>query len=136
MTKEDVLNEARAIDVLRENGTMDNLVSVTSHGWLSDSPYYYIDMELCHGNLEDYIENRPQIQYIQLRNPRLHAVRLMERGVWNLWDIMEQIASGVEFIHACKQVHRDLKPRNSNHHLNLRLMSSLIFCIVQGLESR
>jgi len=28
---------------------------------------------------------------------------------------MEQISAGVEFVRACKQVHRDLKPRNGKY---------------------
>ena len=112
VTKEDVLNEPRAINILKAHGPCDNIVFVIKHGWLPRSQYYYIDMELCDGNLEDYIDRKSGVTYILSKNPRFFGATFMERGIWNTWDIMEQITLGIKFIHQCKEVHRDLKPRN------------------------
>jgi serine/threonine protein kinase len=109
---EEVLNEARAIDKLQSSGTCQNLVAVLRHGWLRESTYYYLDMELCQGNLEDYIEDSDIFTYTTIENPRLLDAKFGRHGIWNTWDIMEQIASGLEFIHNCGHVHRDIKSRN------------------------
>src|SRR5271168_180341 len=97
LTKEDILNEARAIRTLYKAGDPVNLVAVIDHGWLLDSPYYYIDMELCDGNLETYITSNTPWMF-DLENPRLLGAPISQRGDWNLWDIMEQITNGIEFI--------------------------------------
>lgn len=109
---EEVLNEARAIDKLQSRGSCQNLVSVLRHGWLPESTYYYLDMELCEGNLEEYIEESGPLTYTTTDNPRLFGAKFGKHGIWNTWDVMEQIASGLEFIHNCGHVHRDIKPRN------------------------
>jgi len=54
-------------------------------------------MELCEGNLYDLIQGGP--------NPL---------GVQFIWGIMVQITNGLMFIHEQGEVHRDLKPQNSN----------------------
>jgi len=112
LTDEDVLNEAHAINKLKDHGTSENIVSILHHGWMAESVYYYIDMEVCGINLEEYIATPAATTYISSENPRLFGTKFGECGMWNAWDIMEQISGGVEFIHSCEQVHRDLKPRN------------------------
>lgn len=48
-----------------------------------------------------------------ISNPRLMGhVAFRDSNGMNNWDILEQIASGVQFIHNHRQVHRDLKPQN------------------------
>jgi serine/threonine protein kinase len=107
----DILAEAHAIKKLQSGVKCENLVTILGQGWLQGSSAYYIDMELCDANLEQYIQGKFLI-YESSENPRFFGATIKERGVWNTWDIMEQICIGIEFIHACKQVHRDLKPRN------------------------
>jgi serine/threonine protein kinase len=86
------------------------VVSVFRHGLLSTS-YYFLDMELCELNLEDYIERKwtsliiRKVSYFTNDQPsRMRASQI--------WDIMQDISSGVAFIHSNKEIHRDLKPRN------------------------
>ena len=93
-TKEDIDNEINAITKLCTTGAHGNIVVVLRHGWLKSSPYYFIDMELCDKSLE---------QYIQTSKVEIDGI----------WRIMGDITNGVAFIHSHKEVHRDLKPRNS-----------------------
>ena len=72
-------------------------------------------MELCEGNLEEYIEESIALTYKKTENPRLFGANFGKHGIWNTWDVMEQITSGVEFIHNRGHVHRDIKPRNGTY---------------------
>jgi hypothetical protein len=47
--------EVKAIKRLCGPGAHVNIVQVLDHGPLSNTPYYFIDMELCDFNLHDYI---------------------------------------------------------------------------------
>lgn len=66
-------------------------------------------MELCDMNLECYI----QCPETRKRLPPLSGSSLQWTKMIQLWDLMEDITSGIAFIHSEKEVHRDLKPRNS-----------------------
>lgn len=57
-----------------------------------DTKYYFLDMELCSIDLQKF----------------LHTTNF--KGEGNIWKIMLQIASGVEFVHKKGIVVRDLKP--------------------------
>lgn len=107
------MREVRAIEKLFSNGALhDNLVTVIAHGKLQGVPFYYIDMELCEGNLEEYIRGNQRQKFEQYNNPRLLNLSNCDCPVGSIWDVVEQIASGIQFIHSCGEVHRDLKPRN------------------------
>jgi serine/threonine protein kinase len=79
----------------------ENIAMVTRHGWLSSS-FYFFDMELCQLNLEDYIR----------KLGKESGLPNVQGGEGDIFDIMIQITSGMEFIHGHSEVHRDLKPRN------------------------
>jgi len=88
------------------NGSHPNVVQVLRHGWLPPKPsHYYIDMELCSGNLADYIVN-PSFTRM---DPSCGSEALCSEIV----PILEDIARGLEYLHFHNQVHRDLKPQNS-----------------------
>jgi serine/threonine protein kinase len=80
------------------------------------SPNHYIDMELCDGTLNNYIDwhnnlkpsnaERPEFKFIQDLPPMTK--------VGSTGKIMTDIAGGVVCIHHHDVVHRDLKPSNSN----------------------
>lgn len=57
-----------------------------------DTKYYFLDMELCSVDLQKFLNTTNF------------------RGESNIWKIMLQIASGVEFVHKKGIVVRDLKP--------------------------
>ena len=69
-------------------------------------------MELCDGNLEDYILRKSPEQFQVQSSPRLLGQSCEDIVIIMVLDIMEQISNGVAFIHSCKQIHRDLKPQN------------------------
>ena len=109
ITSEDVENETRAIRKLCRRDTHPNIIEVLRLGELPGSPYYYIDMELCDLTLTDYIyKDSPDVIPRFIRNV---SSSLKEMQIWN---VMKQIVSGVEFIHRHNEVHRDLKSSNSN----------------------
>jgi serine/threonine protein kinase len=63
-------------------------------------------MELANINLEDYNASSWIVSRTSDHiSPSKKAIEI--------WDIMIQIVNGVQFIHQNKEVHRDLKPRNS-----------------------
>lgn len=123
-SKEDVENESRAILKIYKDGTSHrNIVHVLNHGWLtSPFEYYFIDMELCDFNLHDYIygdrtkllkclrpfPKRDILDTVLVRQDDFVCVKVM-----NVYTIMTHIVNGLEYIHSCGQVHRDLKPKNS-----------------------
>jgi len=97
-TQVEIQNELRAVTKLCR-GNPRHLVGVHGQGQLQDSPYYFIDMELCDINLEEYIYGRQA-----LHDPC---------DTRKIWSIMAQITDGLTFIHNQNEVHRDLKPTNS-----------------------
>jgi|SRR5271155_903564 eukaryotic-like serine/threonine-protein kinase len=93
-------NEVRAISKLCRETAHPHIVSVFRQGEVKDSALYYIDMELCNGNLDQFIRDRGASS----STPIIIA---------DVWDIMVQITSGLAHIHSQGEVHRDIKPRNS-----------------------
>ena len=84
-----------------------NIVSVFGYGRLNpESGFYYIDMELCAINLEQYIEGK---QCGLLPNWKLPVE---VKDALNVVLILEHVMSGLGFIHNLKEVHRDLNPPN------------------------
>lgn len=95
-----VQNEIRAITKLCD-GTNKHIIKVLAHGEFTSMSYVFIDMELCDFDLEEYIKS------IWIVSRADHYSK--ETGIWN---VMRQIASGLQFVHGNREVHRDLKPRN------------------------
>ena len=114
ITAQYIKNELRAIDKLRKEPHR-NIVEVLRHGDLVYMSSYFIDMELCDLNLSTYIyqkwtpEVERQMPYFTFNDlpPKLKVAQL--------WGIMEDIASGVAFIHQKGEVHRDIKPANGTY---------------------
>jgi serine/threonine protein kinase len=67
-------------------------------------------MELCDMNLSNYIQATTPV------DPSKSLPRFIKGGgtdsLLQIWTVMSQIASGVEYIHCEHQIHRDIKPGN------------------------
>jgi serine/threonine protein kinase len=102
-----VQKEVQAIKRLCGPGAHINIVQVLNHGQLSQAPFYFIDMEFCDWNLDDYIHRKTRPE------PSESIPYFIEgAGSLQIWVVMSQIAAGVEYIHRKSHVHRDVKPAN------------------------
>ena len=90
-------NELRAVEKVCR-GMNPHVLEVYNYGPLIGTPFYFIDMELCDMNLEEYI--------YQDNSSTMPAT--------DIWRIMKDITDGVAFVHGNNEVHRDLKPTNSD----------------------
>src|SRR5271155_4185908 len=124
--EDDLKNELRALDKIC---TQDhrNIVSVLRHDLLPYSTYYYVDMELCDINLDDYIYKPWPPGLIG----KSRFFRFDNLNVPIEWAILADIATGLAFIHSLGEVHRDLKPRNGNdsHLLKVLILIVVLFCL-------
>jgi serine/threonine protein kinase len=69
-------------------------------------------MELCDLNLQTYI-NRKWTSTMEMLMPYFTIRDVPPKlKLAQIWSIMEDIASGLDFIHSQGEVHRDLKPSN------------------------
>ena len=106
----DMEEEATAVRKLMIAGTHKNLVTIFGHGWrkMSTSNYtddfYVVDMELCGGTLENYMQDLGPIRPNERLPPH------------SIWNITLQLASGLAFLHMHKLIHCDIKPANGNIH--------------------
>jgi serine/threonine protein kinase len=114
VAKEDIEDEASALNRLRTPIPHKNIVHVFRHGWLksllhpdNSQPVYFVDMELGRQSLEDFIQKR--YRSVPPTHPQLYEI----------YGIVQQIASGITFIHQRGMVHRDLKPANSIPHIDI-----------------
>lgn len=87
------------------NGSHKNVIEVLQYGELPESPYKYIDMELCLFTLQEYMDSNPIV--VQASHHYSSLLRAAET-----WSIMVQMSDGLSFVHRNGEVHRDLKPQN------------------------
>jgi len=116
-----VENEAAVISQVCIPGQSNTVVEVYDHDWLPgvDSSYYYVDMEYCPQTLEERIhgtakyksfgENRA-IDSPSRAGAVIEAIREFVHE--QTLDILENICSGLQYLHQHGLVHRDVKPRN------------------------
>lgn len=105
-----VENEIRVLEKLNASGGRANVVLALHHGWI-DNDHFYLDMELCILNLDDFIRGCP---HEIVTSPKYWTFP-KERdplACFTLWGITKQITKGLAFIHSQAEIHRDLKPQN------------------------
>jgi len=84
---------------------------------------FYVQMELCDGDLSSYL----QMRYGSTDQEPLE--------VSEVWNVFRQIMEGVQYIHSQGMVHRDLKPKNSTPPSPLsRILSNMILILVLYIE--
>ena len=106
-----IANEIRVITKLWSNGGHENIIQILRHGWLNKDQKYYLDMELCAMNLDGFIRG-PYIAALGNRYFDPKGIGGDGPECLNLWNIMRDIAGGLQYIHGLREVHRDLKPQN------------------------
>jgi serine/threonine protein kinase len=93
------------------SGHHPNIVEVIDT-WLEQNSYFttfYIQMELCEGDLHDFLQKRYSRGNLLSSN--------------EIWDTFRQFMNGVEYIHLQDIVHGDLKPKNST---TIQLFANLV----------
>jgi serine/threonine protein kinase len=114
-------------------GSHQNLITVFEHGRIGASAFYFIDMELCDINLEEYIEGtKTGIPGL------LDWDEVLKEGQRHFFivAIMQQLLGALAFIHSHNEAHRDLAPQNSIPFYLHELTYSPIFCGEQVVENR
>lgn len=113
-------NEIRAITKLCGRGTHSNIIEILRLEPLPQASYYFIDMKLCELNLEQYIHDDSRLNPLRFLKNDPSEIKTMQ-----IWNIMTQITTDVDFLHNHKEIHRDLKPCN-----NILLISSLLIHLI------
>ena len=95
---------------------------VYEHGWLPgvDHSYYYLDMEYCSETLEERIHRNKNYERLTgihsaMESPSTASAIPGPTPAFTseqVLDILENICSGLQYLHQEELVHRDLKPRN------------------------
>jgi serine/threonine protein kinase len=102
------VREVDAMKELCQNESHLNVIRLLDHGVLVDESVYFIDMELCDISLEQYINGAGAIMGFH----RLQNWKKLEPDIFLITAIMQQLLSGLAFIHKSGKVHRDLNPKN------------------------
>ena len=112
ITEDAIVDHARTIDALRDVSPK-SIVLILRHGWLPENDlFYFVDMELCSYNLEQYIQTG-NTDLMHCIAPGEEALNFRKR-LTNTLLIALQIVKGLVAIHASNKVHKDLKPSNGN----------------------
>ena len=107
-------NEADVVSKLCQPGQSNTVVEVYNHDWFPgpDQSYYYVDMEYCEQTLEEWIKDSTRHQAPQEQVSNTAIPSESKSGLADILDIIEDITSGLQYLHQQGIVHRDLKPKN------------------------
>ena len=99
-TASDIIVERKTAQTISK-GRHPNVVEVLDT-WIEETSFIttcFIQMELCQGDLAEFLQAR----YHNLSKGLLSS---------EIWGTFGQIMSGLEYIHSQGIIHRDLKPKN------------------------
>jgi serine/threonine protein kinase len=119
-TFSDISLERSAVEVISK-GRHPNVVDILDT-WIEETNYIstcFIQMELCQGDLEEFL----QLRY-QENSPGPPPAGL---SCFEIWGIFRQILSGLDHIHSQGIIHRDFKPKNGILHVISRLMILVLY---------
>jgi len=86
------------------SGRHPNIIEVIDT-WVERDRHFttcFIRMELCEGDLLGYIHDRYSTKQVLSES--------------EIWEIFEQVMTGIEYIHSRGFVHKDIKPKNGKIH--------------------
>lgn len=111
ISEAEIANEVDVMMSLRPS-SHQHIIEILGHGSLgAHTSSYFIDMEYCDGSLHEFINGK---------RTSVHGLLDYEKWLENghlsffICAILQQILSGLIFIHDHGKVHRDLKPQNSS----------------------
>lgn len=90
-------------------------------------------MEVCDFTLHEYINDQKHALKVEWEENVPHNLQGV-CGAYDIICIMQDIASGLSFIHHRQMVHRDLKPENSRQTVEEHTYSSHVFHGTSCLE--
>jgi len=104
----------------------NNIVTIFAHGWIQkDSALYYLETEWCDIGLDQYIHTSANAVHGLQRWANVNTTQ----RIFIIVAIMQQILSGLDFIHRHAQLHGNLNPRNGIGLLHRWLTNSpLLLC--------
>lgn len=100
-------NEVEAMKTL-SNKSCRNTIQYINHGTIISDSIYFIDMEFCDINLTQYIEGTHNVTGV-------HGLPVWNKenpDIFLITAIMQQLLSGLAFMHKESKVHRNLDPTN------------------------
>ena len=110
-----------------------NIIQYIADGAIVSDSSYFIDMELCDINLREYIEGTHDVTGVH----GLPPWNKENPDIFLVTAIMQQLLSGLKFMHERDKVHRDLDPKNGKALCVARgLIFSVIFGDVRMVENR
>jgi len=101
------------------DGRNENVIHVVNFGLFRFSPYYFVDMELCAFSLHDFIHSTSNINSRHTTHITAINSSFSHSKSAGVWNIMRQVACGIEFIHRQLEIHRNLTASNSKNQMFL-----------------
>ena len=114
MLQDGAVSEAEFADEVNmmtlEQHSHEHIVAILGHGALGKNNAYFVDMEYCDLTLNEYIRGtRTSIHGLQD-----YAISIQSaQGSFFICSILQQILSGLVFIHSNGKVHRNLTSQSS-----------------------
>ena len=99
--------------ILKSIGNHQNIVRFFSTCLCNTDRFSTIIMELCDGNLEEYVLNSAIIPLSQLSlNDELLSVEARSYFSCKILDILHQTTKGLQYLHENRTIHRAIAPSN------------------------